>query len=895
MQLYATDDALHAVEARLNRSTGAARLAALVETIWLLRERDSKRAATLAEEAERFLQAAPDSALSARLELARSDISALFNDLPASRAFLASARQFYTATKDELGLCDADIAEAVQAIAEGDTLAARAACDKALVHAEAAGDPQRAAIIRGWNAYFLAYSDPVAALEAVHAMREADPDAGTALVALRNAADAAASFWRDPARSLLAVLRTREFARSAGLLRLSIMASVNAGWVLEVLGDYDSALECIEWGVSRARETGWPAVTAASMVRLGAVLCELGDYERSHDVIRETLKCLDGMPRSMHRGIALGSLGQVLLRQGRAEESVAAYREAARICRDLDSTDNLVDSAIHLARALSAAGDADGALESLYEARQLISTHGFAERGVALHQAMAEIQGAHQLPPPDGISPDGARLHFLEQALEAGRAVEGWQPSASLLLALAEACHATGDMGRAYEHARQALKSAQSHANRQAANRSVMMQTRHDTEKALADAAHHREMAAALAQQSHTLEELGRIGQEITAQLDEAEVIAVLGRHINALADAPHLAVWLLDPGGTRMKLRHGIEDGKPLPPHEFPLEDTSSLAAACVRKGEEILVEEEADKAVATLPGTRPMLTAYFAPLAVAGRVLGAITLQSGLPRAYGERELLIFRTLSAYTAIALDNTRAYDELKLARARLEEASLTDPLTGLRNRRYLQQHIDTEVALALRAHQQGATDQGDLIFLMVDIDHFKQVNDRHGHAAGDAVLIEMRSRLAPLFRSTDHLIRWGGEEFLVVARATHRSRLPELAARICAAVRCNPFQLPDGTALIRTCSVGAACLPFDPKWPRTQRWQDVLDLADAALYAVKNAGRDGWAALMAPAAGVPMGANIRDVPAAVTDGVLRLEGSRSAEDLLTALRAVAAP
>lgn len=893
MQLYATDDTILALETRLERTEGSARLPVLVEAAWLLRERDSRRALRLVEDAERQLRTSPDAALAARLALARSDIHALDNDLPASRVALAAAHQHFTAVQDHVGLCDWALAKAAQAIAEGDTVVASAACREALGHARQAGDTERAAIVQGWLAYFLAYSDPAAAITAVAELRRAHPEPVTPLEALCNGADAAANFWRDPSRSLMAVLRTREFARSAGMLRLAIMASVNAGWVLEVLGDYDSALECIEWGVTRARETGWPTVTAASMVRLGAVLCELGDYARSQEVISETLECLDQLPRSMHRGIALASLGQVLLRQGRVAESVEAYREAARICRDLNSTDNLVDCAIHLARAHAAAGEAEAALASLDEASQLIVTHGFSERAVALYQALAEIHGAQVLPPPKGIPQERVRLHFLKQALESGRAVDGWQPSAALLIALAEAYHASGDMARAYEHARQALQSAQSHANRQAANRSIMMQARHDTEKALADAEHHRELAAALTQQSRTLEELGRIGQEITAQLDEATIIAALGRHIDALADAPHLAVWLLDTDGQHLKLRHGIEDGRPLDVHEVSLDHPESLSAACVKSGKEILVEEEPGSVVATLPGTRPMLTAYFAPLAVAGRVLGTITLQSALPHAYGERELLIFRTLAAYAAIALDNTRAYDELQRARTRLEEASLTDPLTGLRNRRHLQQHIDADVALALRAHQQGHTDHADLIFLLVDIDHFKQVNDRHGHAAGDAVLIEMRERLVPLFRTTDHLVRWGGEEFLIVARATHRSRMPELAERICAAVRGKPFLLPDGTALPRTCSIGAACLPFDPQWPRTQRWQDVLELADTALYAVKNAGRDGWAALVAPEAGVPVGANIRNTAEAVRAGAVLIEGSVPRERLLSALSTAA--
>jgi diguanylate cyclase (GGDEF)-like protein len=121
--------------------------------------------------------------------------------------------------------------------------------------------------------------------------------------------------------------------------------------------------------------------------------------------------------------------------------------------------------------------------------------------------------------------------------------------------------------------------------------------------------------------------------------------------------------------------------------------------------------------------------------------------------------------------------------------AALEEASLTDPLTGLRNRRFLTQHIEADAALAVREYEShfhyGAKlrDEAGLIFFLFDIDEFKQVNDRYGHAAGDAVIRQMSARLIAIFRDTDYLVRWGGEEFLVVARATPRSHAADLAER----------------------------------------------------------------------------------------------------------------
>ncbi|RVU49747.1 ligand-binding sensor domain-containing protein [Rubrivivax rivuli] len=190
--------------------------------------------------------------------------------------------------------------------------------------------------------------------------------------------------------------------------------------------------------------------------------------------------------------------------------------------------------------------------------------------------------------------------------------------------------------------------------------------------------------------------------------------------------------------------------------------------------------------------------------------------------------------------------------QLQLKTQALEASSLTDPLTGLHNRRFLAQNIEADVALAVRRAEQALRsgtpppEDADLVFFVIDIDHFKQVNDAHGHTAGDAVLMQMRERLQQAFRQGDHLVRWGGEEFLIVARGTSRHRAAELAERVRHLVADTPFRLDDGTLLQRTCSVGFAAFPPAPAHPGVLSWAAVVDIADAALFAVKRSGRDGW-------------------------------------------------
>lgn len=184
--------------------------------------------------------------------------------------------------------------------------------------------------------------------------------------------------------------------------------------------------------------------------------------------------------------------------------------------------------------------------------------------------------------------------------------------------------------------------------------------------------------------------------------------------------------------------------------------------------------------------------------------------------------------------------------------AALNESSLTDPLTGLRNRRFLTQHIESDSTLAMRAYDNyllrgtESPSQADLIFFMFDIDHFKDVNDQYGHAAGDAVIRQMCGRLLGVFRDSDYLVRWGGEEFLVVVRGTARAHAVELAERALAAVAEVPFELDDETHVTKTCSVGFSCFPLCPQYPRALTWDTAVKLADSSLYAVKRAGRNGW-------------------------------------------------
>ena len=240
-------------------------------------------------------------------------------------------------------------------------------------------------------------------------------------------------------------------------------------------------------------------------------------------------------------------------------------------------------------------------------------------------------------------------------------------------------------------------------------------------------------------------------------------------------------------------------------------------------------------------------------------------------------------------FTAIAWvyrDITEQRRQEQAAYHALEEVSLTDPLTGLRNRRFLQQHMEADVALTLRYYEQWLRHPtetlpptADIVFFLIDLDHFKAVNDRYGHSVGDQVLVQMRQRLQEVFRASDHLVRWGGEEFLVVARAVNREEAEGVAERVRKAVAGREFELGHDLRLAETCSIGFACFPFLPLRPRLISWSQVVELADQGLYIAKRRGRNAWVGLFATERTPPEAAFERlkqDPEEAARTGELRL-------------------
>jgi diguanylate cyclase (GGDEF)-like protein len=214
--------------------------------------------------------------------------------------------------------------------------------------------------------------------------------------------------------------------------------------------------------------------------------------------------------------------------------------------------------------------------------------------------------------------------------------------------------------------------------------------------------------------------------------------------------------------------------------------------------------------------------------PLTGSGTVVGVLLLwDRDADQDFTDDDLAMLRTFTSQATVAVDNVLLHEEAR-------RLSVTDGLTGLANYRGFTVTVGKEVERAVRFER-------PLALLLLDLDHFKLVNDVWGHPRGDAVLVELATRVRAQVRDVDTLARYGGEEFVVVLPETGEAGAVQAAERICAAVRRRPFGEDGEQPIDVTLSLGIAVFPVHGTSSTA-----LLRRADEALYAAKRGGRDGW-------------------------------------------------
>jgi diguanylate cyclase (GGDEF)-like protein len=185
--------------------------------------------------------------------------------------------------------------------------------------------------------------------------------------------------------------------------------------------------------------------------------------------------------------------------------------------------------------------------------------------------------------------------------------------------------------------------------------------------------------------------------------------------------------------------------------------------------------------------------------------------------------------------------------QLNEANQQLKQLSHKDELSGLRNRHFVFEQLPKDIEHYQRNRESMISQGKSFALIVINIDGFKHVNDSHGPIAGDSVLTQFAVLLTRETRGSDYVVRWGGDEFLIVLRDSQANQIESFIYELNLAVANGEFYLPDGQNVKVTCSIGYAMYPLELIGGQLINWEVSLSLADMALHQVKNAGRNGWA------------------------------------------------
>ena len=318
---------------------------------------------------------------------------------------------------------------------------------------------------------------------------------------------------------------------------------------------------------------------------------------------------------------------------------------------------------------------------------------------------------------------------------------------------------------------------------------------------------------------------LHQAARDISASLEPDQVYVAVHAAAGKLMVCEAFIITLLSPEGASLEAVYVVDRGGRLAPDPQPAH--LGLGGHVLRTGQPLLVDDL--ETVVGLEvrhtGTAPHVRALVAvPLRLGETLLGVLSAQSYTPHAYSQSDLRLLELLAANASIALSNARLFEQV-------QRLAVTDPLTSLYNRRHFFVLAEREFGRAVRYQRAVA-------LLMVDLDHFKSVNDRYGHPAGDEVLRGVAGRCADNLRGIDVLGRYGGEEFIALLPETDWAGAREAAERVRDAIRATPLPTRAGPVSV-TVSIGFAVCTAD-----SADLAALVEHADQALYAAKIAGRD---------------------------------------------------
>lgn len=311
------------------------------------------------------------------------------------------------------------------------------------------------------------------------------------------------------------------------------------------------------------------------------------------------------------------------------------------------------------------------------------------------------------------------------------------------------------------------------------------------------------------------------VGREITGSLNLRYVAESVSKAAISISGFATARMWMIDDDRRELSsvYQTHVDLGQSVDRDSLQLGE--GLVGRAGQFGRTLSTQMEGSLATEYSAGTA--ISAIALPMVVGARIVGVLELKSDESVRIDESSLDVLHSLAGQAATAVEAARFHE-------RADEISHTDVLTRMPNRRRLELDLELEIARSQRYSRPVA-------FIMLDVDHFKDVNDTHGHQAGDEILSEFKTAFTAALRETDTAYRFGGEEFCVLLRETDADAACVVAERIRAAIATR-FAGNLGSAMV-TASLGVAAIPGDAVDGKT-----LIAAADRALYVAKASGRN---------------------------------------------------
>ncbi len=314
-------------------------------------------------------------------------------------------------------------------------------------------------------------------------------------------------------------------------------------------------------------------------------------------------------------------------------------------------------------------------------------------------------------------------------------------------------------------------------------------------------------------------EVLFEIGKAIGSDEDLSSLLSHISELICKLLDACACSVMLLDASGRQLftKAAHGLAEGR-IGKLSFGV--GQGVAGWVVQEGKPALIHDVSTdpRFILVASSSTNIVSMASVPLIARNHRVGVLSATSDRIAAFSEEEIELLQFVAKTIALDVENMR-----------LRKVAVTDPLTSAYNREFLQQRLPVEMEIAKQLTQ-------PLSVAMIDVDHFKTINDRFGHEVGDRVLAEVAKRLRWAIRQDDLLVRYGGEEFIVLLPNTDMENAAQIGERM--RNELNPKIPADNTQIDVRISVGIA------QQKKGDEVSTLIKRADDALYAAKDRGRD---------------------------------------------------